>query len=161
MERIENPFPTKRLISPEYFCNRHLETKRMRSALKNGRNCGLFSNRKYGKTGVFSHLFYQNSDQKSANVDLFASQNIKNMANAIGNAVLRVIETQPKKLPGWISSLFSGITPSLSFDSITGKPAVELGIQTVTVAIKTIEEIFKWHKNREVDFGLDEFQQIN
>lgn len=163
MEEIDNPFPTQAYVSPNYFCNRNKETNRLASALSNGRNCTLFSVRKYGKTGVVSHLFYQNLARKSTFVDLFSSQNIADMANAIGNAVLPRIETQPQKLLRWTKDMFSGLKPSLTFDSITGQPLVELGIRSEALAFKTLEEIFRWLKNwdGQLWLALDEFQQIS
>jgi len=163
MKELENPFPTKAYIGPNYFCNRILETSRLASALQNGRNCTMFSIRKYGKTGVISHLFHQNPDKKSVYVDLFASQTIADLANSIGNAILPVLESNPQKLLRWVGGIFSGIKPSLTFDGQTGQPSVELGIRTEALAFKSLEEIFKWLRqwDGELWLGLDEFQQIN
>lgn len=162
MEEIENPFLTKGYISPEYFCNRNLETKKIANAFKNGRNCTLFSIRKYGKTGLVSHLFHQKSDKKSVYVDLFSTQNVSGMVNAIGNAILPTLETKPQKLLRWVGSIFSGIKPGISFDPISGQPLVELGIKDDALAFKTLDEIFGWLKNwdGELWLALDEFQQI-
>ena len=135
----------------------------MASALQNGRNCTLFSIRKYGKTGTISHLFHQNSDKKSVYVDLLSTQNIAQMANAIGKAMLPQIETQPQKLLRWVGSIFSGIKPAITFDSVTGQPSVEMGITTESLAFKTLEEIFNWLRqwDGELWLALDEFQQIS
>lgn len=162
MEEIENPFLTKGYISEYYFCNRKLETKKIANAFKNGRNCTMFSIRKYGKSGLISHHFNQNSDKTSAYIDLFATQNITQMVNAIGNVVLPQIESKPQKLLRWIGSMFSGIKPTISMDALTGQPSVELGIQTETMAFKTLDEIFKWLSqwDGELWLALDEFQQI-
>ena len=163
MENIENPFLTKAYISPKYFCNRNLETSKLASALKNGRNCTLFSIRKYGKTGTISQLFWQNPDKNNAFVDIFSTQNVVQLANAIGKVVMPKLETHPQKLGRWIGTIFSSIKPSISFDSYTGQPSVELGIQTEAQAFKSLDELFRWIKNwgGELWLALDEFQQIN
>lgn len=162
MEDIQNPFLTKGYISEYYFCNRKVETNKIAKAFKNGRNCTMFSIRKYGKSGLISHLFNQNSDKNSAYIDLFATQNITQMVNAIGNVVLPQIESKPQKLLRWIGSMFSSIKPTISMDALTGQPSVELGIQTESMAFKTLDEIFKWlsHWDGELWLALDEFQQI-
>lgn len=162
MEEIENPFLTQGYISEYYFCNRKKETERIAGALKNGRKNTLFSIRKYGKTGLISHIFHQNLDKKSAYVDLFPTQNLAAMANAIGKNVLPLLESKPQKLGKWLGSLFSSLRPSLSFDPLTGQPSVELGIQTESVAFKSLEEIFTFLRgwDGELWLALDEFQQI-
>lgn len=107
MEEIENPFLIQGYISDYYFCNRKKETEKIVRAFKNGRNCTMFSIRKYGKSGLISHVFHQNPDNISAYIDLFATQNITDLVNAIGKKVLPKIETRPQKLLRWVGSIFS------------------------------------------------------
>ena len=52
----KNPFLLYGYDGPEYFCDRESETKRIISALRNGRNITLLSPRRMGKTG----LIFQN-----------------------------------------------------------------------------------------------------
>ena len=53
-----NPFLLTGYISPEYFCDREEETRRLTSALRNGRNVTLISPRRMGKTGLIHHAFH-------------------------------------------------------------------------------------------------------
>jgi len=162
METPENPFVVKGYISPNYFCNRNKEVKKIKSAFTNGRNCTLFSVRKMGKTGTISHLFHQNKADISAYVEIFSTQNLAQFANTLGKVVLPKIETQPRKLIRWVGHLFSGIRPSIQFDPVSGQPSLELGIRNEDQAFRSLEEIFNGIKNwgGSLWLALDEFQQI-
>ena len=52
-----NPFIIKGYKSPEYFCNRKTETKKIISAIENRRDITLISLRRMGKTGLIQHVF--------------------------------------------------------------------------------------------------------
>lgn len=51
-KKLANPFIYQGYESPEYFCDREVETKTLMSHLKNGRNVTLISPRRLGKTGL-------------------------------------------------------------------------------------------------------------
>lgn len=53
---IQNPFLLKGYISPEYFCDRDIETNKIISAVENGRDLTLISPRRMGKTGLILKL---------------------------------------------------------------------------------------------------------
>jgi len=50
-----NPFLIAGYYSPEYFCDREMETEKLISALENDRNISLMSPRRFGKTGLIQH----------------------------------------------------------------------------------------------------------
>jgi AAA+ ATPase superfamily predicted ATPase len=56
---IINPFITRGYLSPDYFCNRAEETKRILDAISSRRNLILISLRRMGKTGLLKHVKYQ------------------------------------------------------------------------------------------------------
>ena len=60
-----NPFLITGYKSHEYFCNRNIETERLKSAINNQRNITLISSRRMGKTGLIMHVFGQISKDKS------------------------------------------------------------------------------------------------
>ena len=60
-----NPFILSGYNSPEYFCNRHIETRRLINAIDNQRNITLISPRRIGKTGLIMHSFNQLSKNKT------------------------------------------------------------------------------------------------
>ena len=69
-----NPFLLSGYISPDYFCDRENETKKLTSALYNGRNVTLMSPRRMGKTGLIRHVFNRVETANEANcfyVDLY------------------------------------------------------------------------------------------
>ena len=47
-KKLANPFVYQGYESPEYFCDREVETKTLLSHLKNGRNITLISPRRIG-----------------------------------------------------------------------------------------------------------------
>jgi AAA+ ATPase superfamily predicted ATPase len=47
-----NPFIISAYKSPEYFCDRDVETAKLKEAVENGRNVLLYSLRRMGKTGL-------------------------------------------------------------------------------------------------------------
>jgi hypothetical protein len=57
-KKSENPFVISGYASPELFCDRENETKRVLSSIKNGRNLTLISLRRMGKTGLIQHVFH-------------------------------------------------------------------------------------------------------
>ena len=159
---VSNPFHTKGYISKKYFCNRNEETKRLASALANGRNTTLISNRKYGKTGLIAHLFNQNPEVLSCYVDVFSTNSAKEFTNILGSALLSAIETKPDKLMRLVKSLVLGIRPSFSYDSYSGVPKVDLNVQTDKQAFSSLEAIFRWitDQNQKIWLAIDEFQQV-
>jgi len=63
--KSNNPFLIAGYSSPEYFCDREKETEKIISALRNDRNISLISPRRFGKTGLIHHVFYNLRDKKN------------------------------------------------------------------------------------------------
>ena len=59
VKNIENPFFLKDYVSPEYFCNREIETESIIKNAQNGLNNTLISIRRMGKTGLLHHVLHQ------------------------------------------------------------------------------------------------------
>ena len=57
--RIANPFLVYGYEGPHYFCDREEETRKLVSALENGRNVTLAAPRRIGKTGLIHNVFHQ------------------------------------------------------------------------------------------------------
>ena len=97
----QNPFFVSGYVSPEFFCNRQKETKKIISAITSHRNITLFSIRRIGKTGLIDHTFYHLSRQKNIvhiYLDILSTQNIQEFINIFANAVLNKLELKPEKL---------------------------------------------------------------
>ncbi len=74
--KLRNPFVYQGYASPDYFCDRIVETEELISNLQNGRNTVLISQRRIGKTGliknVFHHLSHTEKDAVCIYVDIMA-----------------------------------------------------------------------------------------
>ena len=55
---LQNPFIYQGFVSPEYFCDRIVETEELIANLQNGRNTVLISPRRIGKTGLIKNAFW-------------------------------------------------------------------------------------------------------
>ena len=58
--QLKNPFIYEGYESPDYFCDRIVESENLIAHLQNGRNVTLVSPRKIGKTGLIMHRPRQN-----------------------------------------------------------------------------------------------------
>ncbi|MDR2840028.1 MAG: ATP-binding protein, partial [Paludibacter sp.] len=76
-EAPNNPFLVAGYHSPNYFCDRELETDKIISALENDRNISLISPLRFGKTGFIHHVFYrlkeQNKEVSCFYLDIFST----------------------------------------------------------------------------------------
>lgn len=52
--QLRNPFVYQGYVSPDYFCDRIVETEELIGNLQNGRNTVLISPRRIGKTGLIN-----------------------------------------------------------------------------------------------------------
>ena len=66
-----NPFLIAGYHSPEFFCDREMETAAILDALRNGRNVTLIAPRRMGKTGLIRHAFYRLKEQEPDIVTLY------------------------------------------------------------------------------------------
>ena len=77
-KKLANPFVYQGYESPEYFCDREVETKTLLSHLKNGRNITLISPRRIGKTGLIKNTFYHLKEEENDAIclylDIFATE---------------------------------------------------------------------------------------
>jgi AAA+ ATPase superfamily predicted ATPase len=162
---LDNPFLVAGYESPEYFCDREMETETLLSALKNTRNVALISPRRIGKTGLIHNLFYHlhesNKNIRCFYIDIFSTQNLSDFVVLFGQSVLGQLDTFSGKIAKNITAFFKSIRPTFSFDELTGVPTVSFDIQSGK-AQETLREIFAYLKEsgREIYIAFDEFQQI-
>lgn len=76
--RLRNPFVYQGYVSPNYFCDRVVETEELIGNLRNGRNTVLISPRRIGKTGLIKNAFYKQC--KFPLMSFSKSQNIRRQA---------------------------------------------------------------------------------
>lgn len=161
----KNPFLLYGYDGPEYFCDRESETKRIISALRNGRNITLLSPRRMGKTGLISHVFdtIQKKEKDSAcfYIDIFPTKSLEHFVQALGKAIVGKMDSFGKKTAKTAFTLFKSFRVVLSADPVLGtpQPSIEFAPQETK---NTLAEIFSYLKEskRECYIAIDEFQQI-
>ena len=158
-----NPFLLSGYKSPEYFCDRKQETKRIINAIENSRNLTLVSERKLGKTALLSHIANQVSKNEIfLYIDLYPTQNLNDLVKLLSNAVIRKMEPFSESVLRKITQFFKDLNAKFSIDSQTGLPNLELSVQSSIEAQKSIELLFRYIKESplKVTLAFDEFQQI-
>jgi uncharacterized protein len=162
---ITNPFITGGYLSPEYFCNRTEETKRITDAISSRRNLTLISLRRMGKTGLLKHVKFQLEHSKRPFAviysDLLPTMNGNEMLNSVSSALYRVRKSEKnflEKMLGFMASL----RPRLTMDPLTGEPSIELKVESSSGIQTGFEQILRLISEikQDIVFMFDEFQQI-
>ncbi len=161
----DNPFLTAGYLSPEYFCDREVETKKIANAMINGRNLTLLSARRIGKTGLIRNVFHRLQKKKgwqTIYVDIMPTENLQEFIKIFTEAVIEQERLQSKNYLKKIGLLLSGIKAKLSFDELSGIPSVELDYQTPQEAKRSLSQIFHYLSQQDTRYAIaiDEFQQI-
>ena len=165
MIKISNPFLVYGYINPDYFCDRISETDRLISALKNGRNVTLMSQRRMGKTGLIKNAFYhiQENDKDAACIymDIFSTNNLSEFVGVFGKSVLERLDTTSQKAVTTLKEFLKSCRLILSANELTGSPQLKLDFQPSDTQ-STLEEISAYlsHSDKECFIAIDEFQQI-
>ena len=164
MNNTINPFLSVGYHSPEYFCDREQETQQLNQFMQGGLHVALFAIRRLGKTGLIHHVFYPYSNnQKVACIylDILSTKNLSDFTNRLATAVYNRFPEQ-KTVGKKIMTLFQRFRPTITFDELTGTPALSLTLETKTQKENTIGQIFNFldSQNIKIVFAIDEFQQI-
>ena len=160
-----NPFILTGYNSPEYFCNRLIETNRLINAIENQRNITLISSRRIGKTGLIMHVFDQISKNKSLipiYFDIMGTTSLHEFAEVFSNAVIRSISRTESAIKSLLKKL-AALRPGLSFDPLSGEPRISLDIrneQEVSLSLNLLFSLVAENKKSFV-VAIDEFQQIS
>lgn len=160
-----NPFLITGYISPEYFCDRENEAKRLTNSILNRRNVILFSRRRIGKTALIYHVFYKLSKNKSIKVfyvDLYSTNDIKEFTETLAKAVLGEFDSGLKKITDNLKKIFGNLRPTISYDPLTGNPVLSFDWLTAEQANTTLEGIFRYldESKKNIVIAFDEFQQV-
>ena len=163
--RIANPFLVYGYEGPHYFCDREEETRKLVSALANGRNVTLAAQRRIGKTGLIHNVFnrVRNSEDDiiCIYVDIFPTRCLADFVHILGKAVFEAVQSHSERLFSRVASFLSGCRPSISFDPLTGSPSFSIDIAP-SMEEKTLSDIFDCLEMSDtpVYIAIDEFQQI-
>jgi len=165
INKPHNPFLISGYYSPEYFCDRETETAKLLSALENDRNISLMSPRRFGKTGLIHHVFYQIS-QKDKNavciyLDIYSTQNLNDFVKIFAESVLGKVDDSVEKAMKKFASFFKSFRPTLSYDALSGQPELSVKIESEKVD-KSLQEVFSYLKQskKRCYIAIDEFQQV-
>ena len=160
-----NPFLLTGYISPKYFCDRENETSRIIDAIKNNRNLTLFSHRRIGKTGLLYHVFYKiQKDKKYSTfyLDIQDTSTLNEFIKELAQTVIGKFDSFSERIIKNIGKVFSGLRPTISYDSLTGEPKINFEITNFQEASISLIQIINYleKQNKHIVVAIDEFQQI-
>ena len=163
--RIANPFLVYGYEGPHYFCDREEETRKLVSALENGRNVTLVAPRRIGKTGLIHNVFHQvrnsGDDIICIYVDIFPTRCLADFVHLLGKAVFEAVQSQGERLLSKVMTLLGSCRPAISIDPLTGSPNFSIDIAP-SMEEKTLSDIFDCLEKSDtpVYIAIDEFQQV-
>ncbi|RPI17782.1 MAG: ATP-binding protein [Ignavibacteriae bacterium] len=161
-----NPFITTGYLSPEYFCNRVKETKRLKTAIENNSNVTLLSIRRIGKTGLIKHVYHslQKRNLHLIYIDIAHTNSLMDFISLFSNSILKKFQSKPERFFKELGSLLKNLRPLMKFDSKTGEPEVSVTFEHTKDAQNSLESIFDYLKNQskknKICIAIDEFQQV-
>lgn len=161
---MDNPFLTSGYVSPDLFCDRVEETRRLVSLLTNGNNVALISPRRMGKTGLLYHCFEQPEIKDGYHpflVDIYAARNLKEMVYAMGREILSVLKPKGKKAFDVFINIVTSLRGGISYDA-SGFPSWNVEVGDIKSPEFTLDEIFAYLESAEKPcvVVIDEFQSI-
>jgi len=157
----ENPFFIKGYHGPEYFCGRVEETRKLISAIRNGRDVTVMAPRRYGKTGLIHNAFSQLSGEYvPIYLDIFQMRNLVEFIRAFSNVVVSVLSSPLEKTGRGLLDFFRSCRPTMTPQ---GDGRVEFSFDVVPrQAEATLRDVFAFLESRKVSpvIAIDEFQQV-
>ena len=163
--KIKNPFIITGYLSPEYFCNRRMETATMMANIENGRNTALISERRMGKTGLIEHVYHQKAIEKNYYtflIDIYSTGTLKEFVFLLSKHIFETLKPRGQKIIDKFFSTISSLRPALKFNEITGAPEFNIGLGEIRQPELSLEQIFNYLEsaNKRCVVAIDEFQQI-
>ena len=155
-----NPFFIKGYHGPEYFCDRRIETEKLRSAVENGRDVTLLAPRRFGKTGLIWHLFHKLPDEYvTIYLDLYSIADLAGFAKAFAAAAVAAIDSPLVKAGKGIVKFFKSCRPTATATADGVKWSFDV---SKSAAEPTLREAFDYIAGcgRECVIAIDEFQQV-
>lgn len=160
-----NPFILSTYLSPEYFCDRGEETKRLMTSIENNRNTTLIAQRRMGKSGLLKHLEYINKNNSAVQFvyfDIMTTSNAAEFVKLFADSIFRSYKSKIDSYMKNFSRIFSFFKPSFSLNPITGEYKFNIEINTEFEIDKSLDTIFNYLAESKKKFviAIDEFQQI-
>lgn len=164
-KNLINPFVVGKYISPEYFCDREMETANLIKQIKNGRNVALISPRRMGKTGLIEHCFQQ--EEISDNyylfyIDIYATTSFSEFVYLFGKTIYEQLKPKKSQFKEKFFNFLTSLRVGFKLDKLTGEPTFDIGLGDIQTPTTTLDEIFNYLESADKPcvVAIDEFQQI-
>ena len=159
--KARNPFFIKGYHGPEYFCDRVAETKKILSAIENGRDITLMAPRRYGKTGLIHNVFSKlGRGYAPVYLDIFQIPNLTEFTKAFSSRVVSALAMPLEKTGRGLLDFFRCCRPTAT-PQVDGR--VEFSFNIVpSDAEATLKDTFDFLESRKIEpvVAIDEFQQV-
>lgn len=158
-----NPFVISGYVSPDLFCDREEESRRLIQEIV-GADVALISTRRMGKTGLIQHCFRHEEIARGYYtffVDIYATKSLRDLVFSLSKVIFETLKPKGRKAVErfwyFVKSLHAGV----SFD-VSGNPSLTFGLGDIQEARVTLDEIFTYLEkaDRPCIVAFDEFQQI-
>ena len=159
--KLDNPFLIRGYAGPEYFCDRAAETKKLVSAISNGRDVTLVAPRRYGKTGLIHNAFrILEKTHATVYLDIFAIEDLTSFVQTFAAAVLGRLDSPAERVGRKLLSLFKNCRPTLT-PKDDGSFSFSFDLAP-SLAKATLKDTFDYiaSRKRKVVIAIDEFQQV-
>ena len=161
---IHNPFITTGYVSPEYFCDRQIESQQLIQDILGHSNTVLISPRRMGKTGLIEYCFDQKEIKDNFNtifIDIYSTLNLNDFVFMLGNKICKTLKSKDKQLLELFVKVVKSIQFTVGFDE-SGAINGSFGLGDIKDTQKSLDEIFQYleESKRPCVIAIDEFQQI-
>lgn len=158
---VRNPFFIKGYHGPEYFCDRVQETKKLLSAVRNGRDVTLMAPRRIGKTGLIRNAFARlGAGYAPVYLDIFQMKSLTEFTRAFSGQVVSELATPLEKTGRGLLDFFRSCRPTAT-PQADGKVSFSFDVAP-SHAETTLRDVFAFLESRKVEpvVAIDEFQQV-
>lgn len=165
MSKRINPFVVYGHIPAEYFCDRRMESEKLRRFLQNQQNVVLSAARRMGKTKLVDYVFEQpdiSDNYITVSIDILDTGNLSELVFTLGNAVFDKIARRSDRLLKLFPMVMKSLQASFGYDPIHGTPTFDIKLGDLIRPEYTLKEIFDYidQADKRCLIVIDEFQQI-
>lgn len=160
-----NPFIVSGYIPEQYFCDRVVESEKLKSLLCNQQNVVLSAARRMGKTSLVDHVFAmpEIADHHiTVSIDILDTNNLSDFVFVLGNAVFDKVAKRSEKMMRRFAQIMKSLQASFGFDPVLGTPSFDIKLGDISRPEYTLQEIFEFldDTDKRCLVVIDEFQQI-
>jgi hypothetical protein len=166
MEPRTNPFPLSYQLTPDQFCNRELEFKKVIESIKKNKPVLLKGIRRIGKTSLLKKIEHDFKIQKNINVfyiDLYAARNQADFIKHFARQSIGKSDPNNLKLMRDIANYFTYLRPFIEYSAIDGTSTINFNLDQEYSAQLTIEQLFSFLEKLTSPsiIIIDEIQQLS